>query len=620
MATQQARIEITASDKTRAAFDSAQRGLQGMQATASRLNGLLAGLGVGLAGGGLVTFAKRAIDAADNLNDLSQKIGVSVENLAGFRLAAEQSGTSLEAIGTASRLLAQNIAQGDKTLKALGITSTDVNGALGQLADLFARMPDGAQKTAIAMQLMGRSGADMIPLLNGGGEALRGMIAEGQRLYPITTEMARAADQFNDSLAKIKVSAEGLGVRIGNALLPSLNNLIREAEEGTRVFGGFWRAFVGVGVLTDPFKSAGENLKEVRRQIEEIESGKIKMGDGGERLRFLRQQETYLKSQRAIDLGLPTKTELRAEAERQRREVDAALKGGPVGLPDVTVRAKRDKADKLDIIDPFGSQRRAAEADALRKQVDAQNEAFDRLESMRDEQIRQDETAAAALGRLRDQYRDMIDPLQKYREQLEEVRILADAGLIDPDQAMEAEFAIQQQIDAVAGLGKELDKTKDFAEDFGLTFNSALEDALVNGKRFSDVLKSLEQDIARIIIRKSVTEPLGNAISSIFKGIDFGKIFGFGGGRAGGGAVYPGQYYVVGERGPEVLLPNTAGTVVPNSALGGGVQIVQNISIDSRSDRASILAAMSAAKDAAKAEILASMQRGGTFARATGRA
>jgi hypothetical protein len=70
-----------------------------------------------------------------------------------------------------------------------------------------------------------------------------------------------------------------------------------------------------------------------------------------------------------------------------------------------------------------------------------------------------------------------------------------------------------------------------------------------------------------------------------------------------------------------VLLPNTAGTVVPNNALGGGgVTIVQHISVDSRSDRASILAAMSQAKDMAKAEILNSMQRGGTYARATGRA
>jgi hypothetical protein len=185
---------------------------------------------------------------------------------------------------------------------------------------------------------------------------------------------------------------------------------------------------------------------------------------------------------------------------------------------------------------------------------------------------------------------------------------------------IQARFAINEQIDGLGKVNETLREQKSIADELGLTFSSAFEDAVIGGKSFSEVLKGIEKDIARIIIRKSVTEPLGNAISGIFSGINWGSIFSFGGGKASGGAVYPGQYYVVGEKGPEVLLPNTAGTVVPNNALGGGVTIVQNISVDSRSDRASILAAMSQAKDMAKAEILNSMQRGGTYARATGRA
>jgi phage-related minor tail protein len=159
------------------------------------------------------------------------------------------------------------------------------------------------------------------------------------------------------------------------------------------------------------------------------------------------------------------------------------------------------------------------------------------------------------------------------------------------------------------------------SKDLGLTFSSAFEDAVVGGKKFSDVLKGLEQDIARIIIRKSVTEPLGNAISGIFSGINWGSIFGFGGGKATGGAVSAGTAYLVGEKGPELFVPNTSGGIVPNHALGGGnVQIVQHINVDSRSDMASIHQAMNIAKETAKAEILASMQRGGTYARAIGRA
>jgi hypothetical protein len=86
-------------------------------------------------------------------------------------------------------------------------------------------------------------------------------------------------------------------------------------------------------------------------------------------------------------------------------------------------------------------------------------------------------------------------------------------------------------------------------------------------------------------------------------------------GRAVGGPVSSNTPYMVGERGPELFVPNGSGSIVPNNKLGGGgVTVVQNISIDSRSDRASIMAAMNQAKEQAKAEIYRSMKSGGAFA------
>ena len=94
MATNNVSILLTASDQTRAAFTSAQSGLDRMRASAGTLSSSLAKLGVGLSVGTFAAFVKNSIDAADNINDLSQKIGVSVETLAGYKLAAEQAGTS----------------------------------------------------------------------------------------------------------------------------------------------------------------------------------------------------------------------------------------------------------------------------------------------------------------------------------------------------------------------------------------------------------------------------------------------------------------------------------------------------------------------------------------------
>ena len=84
-------------------------------------------------------------------------------------------------------------------------------------------------------------------------------------------------------------------------------------------------------------------------------------------------------------------------------------------------------------------------------------------------------------------------------------------------------------------------------------------------------------------------------------------------GFANGGRPPLGVPSIVGERGPELFVPDVAGTVVPNGAFGG-VTIVQNINIDSRSDQASILQAMSVAKEQAKAEIMHDRRRTGGYA------
>lgn len=95
--------------------------------------------------------------------------------------------------------------------------------------------------------------------------------------------------------------------------------------------------------------------------------------------------------------------------------------------------------------------------------------------------------------------------------------------------------------------------------------------------------------------------------------------------RAAGGPVSAGQPYIVGEVGPELFVPPASGTIVPNDALGAGaagggaVTVVQHINIDSRSDQASIMQAMKAAKNAAVLEIKANLSRGGDMKNLVGR-
>lgn len=167
-----------------------------------------------------------------------------------------------------------------------------------------------------------------------------------------------------------------------------------------------------------------------------------------------------------------------------------------------------------------------------------------------------------------------------------------------------------------------------------------MEDGIVSfattGKfNFSDFAQAVIADLIRIQARSALSGLFGQIVGlatgalggaggtdtgtpgiSSTSPVDMSTVTGVGL-RAAGGPVSAGQPYIVGEIGPELFVPPASGNIVPNSALGGGaagggdVTIVQHISIDSRSDQASIAQAMVQAKNAAVAEVKANMARGG---------
>ena len=203
MTQDRAQLLITAVDQTRSAFDSIRGNLAKLGDESNRVKGLLAGLGVSLSVAGFATMIKSAIDAADHLNKLSQKIGISVEALSTLRFAAQLSDVSLETLQKGIKGLSQNIAEantgvgdGAQVFDALGISVKNADGSMKsteavllQMADVFANLEDGAVKTALAVKLFGKSGMDMIPFLNQGAAGINQLTAEAERLgLKLTTE------------------------------------------------------------------------------------------------------------------------------------------------------------------------------------------------------------------------------------------------------------------------------------------------------------------------------------------------------------------------------------------------------------------------------------------------
>lgn len=263
MATARAQILIRAADETRAAFGSIQRNLGGLADAARRVNGVLAGLGVALSAAGLGAMVKSALDSADALNKLSQRVGITVEALSTLVPAAELSGVSAQTFETGLKKLATTMfeaATGSedsaRRLKALGVEFKNQDGTLRatdavllDLADRFQAMPDGAQKSALAVQLFGKSGAELIPFLNQGREGIAALTGEMEALgVQIGGDTAAQAEVFNDSLAKLRLAATSLANRVIEAFLPALNEMAGGMVESAKQ-GGSLRAILDGVVL-----------------------------------------------------------------------------------------------------------------------------------------------------------------------------------------------------------------------------------------------------------------------------------------------------------------------------------------------------------------------------------
>lgn len=184
---------------------------------------------------------KKTADYGDQLNDMSKRTGIATDLLSGYKLAADKSGTSLEGLAVGMRGLAnqmQSANSGSKEAKRLfdllGISYTDNEGRLRPLndvmldvADRFSKMEDGAQKTALAQDTFGRSGMELIPMLNLGAEGLRKERDEAEKLGMVfSQDAAQSCDDFNDSLASLKGALGGAAKEIGISLLPMAKSLV----------------------------------------------------------------------------------------------------------------------------------------------------------------------------------------------------------------------------------------------------------------------------------------------------------------------------------------------------------------------------------------------------------
>jgi hypothetical protein len=250
MAEAKIRLSVDGATMAKSDLDSVKASLSGIGSEAALLKTGLLALAGSLSVSGFIAWARAAIDAADAMNDMSQRTGIMVKDLAVFELASKQSGTTMESISRGVKGLSGVMSTHSEALKAAGITATDTNGAMIQLAEMFSKMPDGMEKTNLAVKVFGKSGMDLIPMLNMGAIGL-GEAAEKANKYAIQMAiMAPLSDAFNDNMAEMAIHAKVVGMSILNNALPAMVEITRAMAEAAQKGGILSAVMLGVSTAS----------------------------------------------------------------------------------------------------------------------------------------------------------------------------------------------------------------------------------------------------------------------------------------------------------------------------------------------------------------------------------
>jgi TP901 family phage tail tape measure protein len=201
------------------------------------LSGVLPALSVGAVG----AFIKSQIDAADAVRDFAQRTNMAVEEVSLLKYVGEQTGTSMQALATSTKILttqAYDAAKGSdeasKKFERLGIKVTDANGQLRSGTELLKEVSrvirnlPTAEQNPVAVDLLGRNAPEVLEFLRLGPEAMEQMAKHGREIGAIISqEEAERADAFNDTLKDASTAVGALGRDIGLALVPKLTEVVR---------------------------------------------------------------------------------------------------------------------------------------------------------------------------------------------------------------------------------------------------------------------------------------------------------------------------------------------------------------------------------------------------------
>jgi len=591
----------------------------------SKLGSAAASFLPALGAAAMVSAVKNVVSKLDDIGKTADRIGITTDALQELRAVAESAGVeqsaldnSIEKLGKGLAEAAMGIGTAKYALDELGLSANDLmglglDGALAKIADEINKVPDPMQKTALATQLFGRSGAPMLNLLREGAAGMAKMRQEARELgIVIDEDLIRNAEEAQTQL---DLMSRVINAELSSALI-SLAPLLVSTATGVASLSRAARDFFsiqfelpelldadGVRALAAEMGGLTNELAAVEQARAALASSKAAFGDDST------QAVGWAKDLTAAEANL-------AAAIAERKAQQGAAQRLAAGITDISAQnnALREQAR----LNALSASEREREAISARRMALEQSLLNDLIASGI---AAQDETYQGIV-RLADGYEAAEIAASRV---LNPVKAVAAAGAGAAASIESINDAVQELSPMLSRLGMDAEALDGIMQTVEGSMESAFMSMIDGTSSASDAFKSMAAEIIkelyRVLVVKQITGFVTDAIglatgqTGFFDGLAGAPV-----GRASGGSVMGGQGYMVGEQGPEPFIPAQNGRILSVaqsqaaiSGGGGGVTVIQNNTFGNGVNRAEINAMMPKMVEASKAAVLDAKRRGGSY-------
>jgi len=575
----------------------ASKAFNGMKSAIGGLSKMAAGFAVAFTAV-FTAITVKTMQSIDALGKMSSKIGTTAGSLAKLQFAAEQTGVSAETMGMAMQRFTRRAAEAARgtgeakgALKELNLNAAELlrlplEDQMLALSKAFESVQSPADKVRLAMKLFDSEGVALVNTLGAGQDGLKAMFKDAEQLGLVLSEDAvDGVEAANDAFGRLKTLFTGFTRQAVASFAPAIKAISDELVElglkaadgkvskiGDVIAKGVINAFIKI---VEVIASIANALQTMAFKVESVYR------------KFFASEETKAKKKELKDLN----------RELFKLGVStASLKGNNLSDENVAKLKQQAKLEK-EIIELQQEGQTAPtpyDASGLIKSLTNVRDAVGQTESAFNAWNTSAEKTSESLNAFSQSFTDWSQALPSYNES---VKSLTDQGLN------------------------------------GLT--DALTAGVTGAANFADAMKAMAKSVIDSLIKMLIQKYIVDAAF----GFITGKIGGSGVGRDGGitmigngqdysntaaigGPVFQGERTLVGERGPEVFVPNANGSIIPNHKLGGGgVTVNQTINVTTgiqSTVRAEIVQLMPQIAQAAKGAVADARLRGGNFSKAMG--